>query len=100
MTIVLVIAAWLFTALAALLVVANYVWATANWRNKRRGIDRHVSTVPVIVLICCGLASTLSKGNSPPFPPPLLFAALIVLDPSLWQLVALPFALLRRRGRS
>ena len=96
MTTVLIVASWLLVALAAFVVVLNYTWAIMSVRNKRRGIDRHVSTVPVIVIVLCIIALGLARGRGAPFPPPVLFAALVLLDPGLWGLLALPFRLLRR----
>ena len=97
MTSVVLAASWALTAFAALVVVLNYVWAITSVQNRRRGIKRHVSTVPILVLLFCGIASLLSKNRALPYPPPLLFAALILLDPGLWVLVAVPFAMIRRR---
>ncbi len=40
--------ALVLTLLSAFVIVMNYLCAIANYRNKRRGIERHVSMVPLV----------------------------------------------------
>ncbi|MBN1864322.1 MAG: hypothetical protein JW808_05425 [Victivallales bacterium] len=41
--------------IAAYIVVMNWACVIASWRNRRKGIDKHHSTVPLITLILAGL---------------------------------------------
>ena len=89
--------AWLAVGVAILIVVSNYVWSITSWQNARCGISHRPSVIPIIVLIFCAIGSTMAGGRGFPYPPLLLFAVLVALDPATWSLLALPFVLLFRR---
>ena len=50
--------------LACLMVVMNWSCVAASERNKRKGIQKHVSTVPLLSLIFAGLAHTVCPWTS------------------------------------
>lgn len=79
--------------LAALYVtVMNGACAYLSRRNRRQGIAKHHSTIPLVVEILLILAALLS-----PEIPRLPLAIMALADVSLWQLAYLPILLLRRR---
>ena len=92
--------AWLAVGLALYVTASNYAFAITSFRNKRRGIDRHISMVPLVSLALCSLAFGISFVAAPPVPSRLLVVATAGLDPSLWTLIAFPFVAVFRRGRS
>lgn len=55
MTILRASVAGIVISLAAFIVVMNWVWVIASELNKRKGIDKHYSTVPLISLILAGV---------------------------------------------
>jgi hypothetical protein len=84
-----IIAASLLLLLGALVAVINWRCVIVSMRNKRKGIDRHHSTVPLISLITTGFASFIY---------PLELKSWIGLIPALdlgnWMLlVGLPIAI-------
>jgi hypothetical protein len=79
---------------AAFVVVMNWGCVIVSMRNKRRGIDRHHSTVPIISFVLVALASLI-------YPPPLeiWMIAVPLLDIANWQLPWLPVVLIREWGK-
>ena len=75
--------------LAAYIVVMNWACVISNTKNRRRGIDRHSSMVPLMSIL-------LTLGAMMVFPHPKAEWMLIVpfLDLSTWSLLWFPFALL------
>jgi hypothetical protein len=51
------ILALVFLAVASFIAVMNWCCVISTWRNKRRGIDKHHSTVPIVSLFACAIAS-------------------------------------------
>ncbi len=78
--------------LAAYIVVMNWGCVIASERNKRKGIDKHHSTVPFISLILAGvLAYPLY-----PFTPKWWIGIIPAVDIGNWMLViGLPWAIAR-----
>lgn len=75
--------------LACLMVVMNWSCVIASERNKRRGIQKHVSTVPLLSLIFAGLAHTLS-----PWTPKWWIAIIPAGDIGNWMLaIGFPWAI-------
>ena len=99
MTAVFTVAAWVMLAFAAVVVVGNYLALLASWRNKRSGDPHHVSTVPVLSLLLCGLSSLLRTAGHSGHPPNPLLAAVALLDPALWSLISWPLYVVIRRAR-
>ena len=75
--------------LAAYVVVVNWGCLILSARNKRNGVDRHYSTVPLVAAILATLAFVAY-----PFSPKGWIAMIPVCDPASWStLVALPVVL-------
>ena len=80
-------------ALAAAYVAAmNIGCAVANYRNKKRGVDKHHSMVPIAVQLLALASAAISSAV-----PKALLIGICLVDLSLWQLAYLPIFLLRRR---
>src|ERR1043166_285418 len=75
---------------AAYIVVMNWGCVIVSMRNKRRGIDRHHSTVPIISIILAALAHLIY-----PKPDRNWMIVIPLLDIANWSLLALPFVLFR-----
>ena len=74
---------------AALTAVGNWGCVIASERNKRRKVDKHVSTVPLISLILAGLAYEIY-----PFSPKRWIGIIPAVDIGNWMLViGLPWAI-------
>lgn len=74
------------------LVVASNFWAIyASGRNRRLGIDKHVSTVPVATQILVILAAMASRRTEQPWVPGWAFWLIAVADPFLWESAILLF---------
>jgi hypothetical protein len=80
--------------LAAYVVVMNWGCVIVSMRNKRRGMDRHHSTVPIVSYVLVALASLIC-------PPPrtVWMIAVPLLDIANWQLLWLPALLFRERRK-
>lgn len=87
----------LLATFSAYVVTFNYGAIIVSSRNKRRGIDRHISMGYVLPQICLLLAHFISSFAPDRFIPPWLLLAIALADPSLWCLAALPIFLLCRR---
>lgn len=79
---------------AAYVVVVNWTCVVISSRNRRKGIDRYHSTVPLVSLFLAALAALLwpYQGKS-------LFLLLPALDLANWMILAMPFLLLRERRK-
>jgi len=75
---------------AGLVVVGNWGCVIGSFRNRRRGIDKHHSTVPMVSLVL----SLFAYGVYPYSPKNWMFI-LSLLDPSNWSLLAIPFVFFR-----
>lgn len=84
------ILAMLILLCAVCAVALNWGCVIASIRNKRHGIDRHHSTVPVVSFILVGLAHVIY-----PRPDKHWMILIPVLDIGNWSLLALPFVLFR-----
>ena len=58
-----------FLAIGCLVLVANFCAIYATIRNRRRGIDKHVSTVPVVTQFFVVLAAMTSRHTGHPWFP-------------------------------
>ena len=75
---------------AAYIVVMNWGCVIVSMRNKRRGIDRHHSTVPVVTFILAALAYTIFPRADNRW-----MITIPLLDIANWNLLWLPFGLIR-----
>jgi hypothetical protein len=76
---------------ALLLVVMNWGCVIVNMRNKKRGDDRHYSTVPIVSLVLAAVAYLLY-----PRPDKSWMIAIPLLNIANWRLLWLPVALIRQ----
>src|ERR1051325_8461610 len=74
---------------AAYIVVMNWGCVIVSMRNKRRGIDRHHSTVPIISIILAALAYFIY-----PRPDKMWLFSVPLLDIANWSLLWLPAGLI------
>jgi hypothetical protein len=86
------IAAWTLVVIGAYLIAINYRALVTNHRNRRSGIDRHHSFVPILGGLLGSIGAYLLVRN------PLAFVVAAV-DPGVWVLALLPVALLRHGVR-
>jgi len=83
------IGASILLLLACLMVVMNWTCVTASERNRRNGIQKHVSTVPLLSLICAGFGHALY-----PWTPKGWIGVIPAADIGNWMLlIALPWAI-------
>jgi len=75
---------------AAYVVVMNWGCVIVSRRNKRRRIDQHHSTIPIVSLILAALAYLLY-----PRPDKIWMISVPLLDIANWSLLLLPGVLLR-----
>lgn len=75
--------------LVVFVMVMNWVCVIASERNKRRGIDKHVSTVPLISFLLASVAYEIY-----PFIPKAWIGIIPAMDIGNWVLViGLPWAI-------
>jgi hypothetical protein len=87
-----------FLLLAILASALNWAALVVSVRNKKRGIDRHLSTIPIAAQIF-GVAAAVSSHFNPAAVIPSWICLLpALLDVSLCSLAYLPVYLLRRRS--
>ena len=94
MTISRIILAIVILLFAVYIVVMNWGCVIVSIRNRKRGIDRHHSTVPVVSFIMAGLAHLIC-----PWPDKSWMIAIPLLDIANWSLLWLPFGLIREWRR-
>lgn len=87
-----------FLLLAILVVALNWVAAGVSLRNKRRGIDRHISPIPIVAQIFAVVAAIGSYFNPAGLIRPWACILVALLDVPLWSLAYLPVYLRKRRG--
>src|SRR5262245_40882574 len=75
---------------AAYIVVMNWGCVIVSLRNKKRGIDRHHSTVPVASFILAALAFLIYPGTNK-----MWMVSVPLLDIANWNLLTLPVVLIR-----
>jgi hypothetical protein len=82
---------------AAFIAVMNWRCVITTMRNKKRGIDRHHSTVPVASVVLTGLACMVYPGSSK-----LWMLSVPMLDIGNWAILCMPVLLIRemRKKRS
>jgi hypothetical protein len=80
--------------LAAYIVVMNWGCVIVSMSNKRRGIDRHHSTVPIVSFVLAALAYLIH-----PRPGKMWMIFVPLLDIANWSLLWLPVALIREARR-
>jgi hypothetical protein len=76
--------------ISAYIVVMNWGCVIVSTRNKRRGIDRHHSTVPIISFVLAALAFVIY-----PRADKLWMITIPLLDIANWSLLLLPVVLIR-----
>jgi hypothetical protein len=76
---------------AICIIVMNYACVMTSYRNRRRGIDRHHSTVPFVAQILLALADRVSSITPAPVLPWPCLLGLALVDISLWLLVGALF---------
>lgn len=74
----------------AYIVVMNWGSVIVSTRNKKRGIDRHHSTVPIISFVLAALAYLIY-----PHPDKMWMISVPLLDVANWSLLLLPVVLIR-----
>ena len=79
---------------AAYIVVMNWGCVIFSMRNKRRGIDRQHSTVPIVSFALAALAYLIY-----PRPDKMWMISVPVLDIANWSLLWLPVVLVREAKR-
>ncbi|NTV13348.1 MAG: hypothetical protein HGA96_05380 [Desulfobulbaceae bacterium] len=84
------ILAFVLLLLAAYIVVMNWGCVLVSLRNKRRGIARHHSTVPLLSLVLAALAYLVY-----PRPDKMWLLFLPLCDIANWSLLLLPMVLMR-----
>jgi hypothetical protein len=77
-------------ACAAFVVVMNWGCFIVTMRNKRRGIDRHHSTVPMVSVLLAALAHLIY-----PRPEKMWMIFVPLFDIANWSLLWLPMVLIR-----
>src|SRR5262245_37340173 len=87
----------LLAVFAAFLCCTNAASIVVSLRNARRGVDPHVSMVPFVPQPFVLLAFLGSRRSGERWFPAWLLLAIALADVSLWCLLYLPIALLRRR---
>lgn len=90
MTVFRAIGSIVLMAIALFFVLANWACVIASGRNKRKGIDRHHSVVPLGSLFTAGIAFLLY-----PYTPGIWIWIIPVVDIGNWAvLIGLPWAAL------
>lgn len=81
---------YILGALGALLVFLNYSALVANHRNKRQGIDRHHSFIPLLggISSATGFYLVTSSGWAP---------LIALLDPGCLVLLLFPLVMLKQQ---
>jgi hypothetical protein len=83
------IVGYILGALGAFLVLLNYSALVTNWQNRRRGIDRFQSSIPLIGGIFSAVGVYLVTGSA--------WSPLVaLLDPGCVFVLLFPLALLQR----
>lgn len=95
-----VIASLIFLALSACVVVLNWACVVASFRFHRKGIERHVSTVPLLAQIFALVAAAFSLRATSAHIPGWLFWLVALSDAALLQILYVPVFLLRRKFRA
>jgi hypothetical protein len=80
-----------FFALGCLVLAGNYWAVYVSGRNRRLGIDKHMSTIPVVTQILAVLGGMASGPAGQPWIPGWAFLLMAVVDPFLWQTVIVLF---------
>jgi len=75
---------------AACIVVMNWGCVIVSMRNKRRGIDRHHSTVSIVSIVLAAVAYLVY-----PQPEKVWMISVPMLDIANWNLLRLPVVLIR-----
>ena len=75
---------------AAFIVMMNWGCVIVSMRNRRRGIDRHHSTVPVASFILAALAFLIYPDTNK-----MWMVSVPLLDIANWNLLTLPVVLIR-----
>jgi hypothetical protein len=86
-----------FLLLAILVVLLNWIALLVSVRNKRRGIDRHVSPIPIAAQVFGVVGAIISYFNPAEPIRPWAYILVALLDVPLWSLAYLPIYWLKRR---
>jgi hypothetical protein len=74
---------WALLTLGGMTILMNYVWAFANLRNKRRGIRKHASMVPLAGPLLSVYALYHLSGST------LIALSIFLVDPATWASLGL-----------
>lgn len=86
-------------AFGAFLGVMNWVFHFVNLQNWRRGIDHHVSPIPLVAQLLAGIAAVVARGLGLDWIPVATFWFVALIDLSIWTLASLPAFLVWRGVR-
>ena len=81
---------------AGYVIAMNWIWTIQNVRNRRRGIQRHYSTMPLVAQVLLVIAVLLSGREQSFWLPPFVFWAIGLADVSLWMLFSFFISQLNR----
>ena len=95
MSIFRLIIAVLLLCFALFVTVANWMIVISNYRNRRKGVDKWVSPIPMVTVILCILAGPIFPSRADlGFDFPTWVFLPIITDPGgLWMFLRLPFIL-------
>ena len=79
---------------AGYIVVMNWGCVIISMRNKKRGIDRHHSTVPIVSFVLTALANLIY-----PWPDKMWMISVPLIDIANWSLLWLRVVLIREARR-
>jgi hypothetical protein len=87
-------------ATAALVVAGNWTAVAWSLRLKSRGIERHISTVPLLAQILAFLAAAVASQSVSPILPAWSYWVVTCSDIALYSMLLVPVYLLRSRFRA
>lgn len=90
-------AALALLVLGAIVALANLGCVVQNWRLRRKGEDRHVSTIPLLGMAFVLLAFAAQWLSDEPLLSGWMFVAVGLADVSTLVLLCLPIYLIRLR---
>jgi hypothetical protein len=87
----------LLALFAAYNVAMNCGCVSVSYRNRRRGIDRYYSAVPIVPQLFLILADVVFSAAPSRWIARSWLISIALADISLWMLIIMPFVLLFRR---
>jgi hypothetical protein len=89
------IAVYVPMALAFVVCIGNWCCVLADYRLKRQGSKRHVSTVPLVAQILVVIAALVGRGSNFPI---WIYLIVAFSDPALYLLLSLLFITQKKPG--